>query len=81
MNFIVTNRGSFIPAGEIPYVFNSFWRGASSEGVEGSGVGLFEANHIARKLYGNMRVKSAPASEGAAAETSFTLWLPISSEG
>ena len=81
MNFVVTNRGSFIPAGEIPYVFNSFWRGASSEGVEGSGVGLFEANHIARKLYGNMRVKSTPASEGAAAETSFTLWLPISSEG
>ena len=72
MSFTVTNKGSTIPPNEIPYVFNSFWRGSAAADIEGNGVGLFEANYIAKKLYGNMLVKSSSG------ETSFTLWLPIS---
>lgn len=56
--FTIRNKGNLIPEKEIPYVFNSFWRGSNAEGVEGSGIGLFEAKTIASRLGGNIFVKN-----------------------
>ena len=38
--FAVRDKGSRVPENEMPYVFNSFWRGSNAEQVEGNGLGL-----------------------------------------
>ncbi|MBR4628010.1 MAG: HAMP domain-containing histidine kinase [Ruminococcus sp.] len=42
----VSNTGCTLPSGELPHIFESFWRGSNSEGKPGSGLGLY----ICRKL-------------------------------
>ncbi len=62
----VTDTGAGIPAEDLPYVFERFWRGEKSRSREGGGTGLGLA--IARQLVeahgGTMGVESAP-DEGA----------------
>ncbi|MCR5251588.1 MAG: HAMP domain-containing histidine kinase [Lachnospiraceae bacterium] len=71
--FIVKNRGQVPDENELPYLFNSFWRGSNASGVAGSGIGLFEAREIARKLYGDIYVKTDPEH----GEIEFTVYIPI----
>ena len=71
--FSVRDIGSRIPEGEMPYVFNSFWRGSNASEVEGNGLGLYEASYIARKLGGDIAVRYLEASE----ETEFEVFLPL----
>ena len=52
--FAVRNKGSRVPENEMPYVFNSFWRGSNASEVEGNGLGLYEASYIALKLGGDV---------------------------
>ena len=66
----VINSGEPLPDSELPFVFNSLWRGSNSKNVNGSGVGLYEARVIARKLGGEIRMQ---ARDG---ETEVTLFLP-----
>ena len=66
----VTNSGKPLPDKELPFVFNSLWRGSNSGSVNGSGIGLYEARLIARKLGGDLRMK---AGEN---ETEVILFLP-----
>lgn len=54
----VKNKGKLLNEQELPYVFNSFWRGSNAEGIEGSGIGLFEAYEIARRLDGDIYVRT-----------------------
>ena len=54
----VGNKGKVLNERELPYVFNSFWRGSNAEGIEGSGIGLFEAYEIARRLDGDVYVRT-----------------------
>ena len=70
--FSVRNKGSVPGANEIPYLFNSFWRGSNAEGIEGSGIGLFESREIARRLYGDLYANSDPEN----GEMEFDLYLP-----
>ena len=71
--FSVRDIGSRIPDSEMPYVFNSFWRGSNASNVEGNGLGLYEAAFIARKLGGDITVRYLEDSE----ETEFEVFLPL----
>ena len=57
-HFSVKNKGKVLNDQELPYVFHSFWRGSNAEGIEGSGIGLFEAYEIARRLDGDIYVRT-----------------------
>ena len=67
----VTNSGETLSDTELPFVFNSLWRGSNSGNVNGSGVGLYEARLIARKLGGDLRMKTGDH------ETELVLFLPL----
>lgn len=54
--FSVSNKGELLNPSELSYVFRSFWRGSNAENIEGSGIGLYEAREIARKLNGDIYV-------------------------
>ena len=55
--FSVTNNGATLGDGEIPYVFNCYFRGSNAAGKEGSGIGLYEAKSVAKALGGDMMMK------------------------
>ena len=67
----VINRGEPLPKEEIPYVFNSLWRGSNSVGINGSGIGLYEARYIASKLGGDVYMRTGENM------TAVTLYLPF----
>jgi signal transduction histidine kinase len=66
----VKNNGTPLPQTELPFVWKSMWRGSNSDGIKGSGVGLYESRFIARKLGGDMYM----TTEGSVTEV--TLFLP-----
>ena len=66
----IANKGETLPKSELPFVFNSLWRGSNATEVKGSGIGLYEARFIARKLGGDIRMQT---SEN---ETSVTIFIP-----
>lgn len=67
----IANKGETLPESELPFVFNSMWRGSNSRDVKGSGVGLYEARFIARKLGGDIKMRIQEN------ETEVTLFLPL----
>ena len=71
--FSVNDKGSRVPENEIPYVFNSFWRGSNAEQVEGNGLGLYEASFIARKLGGDVACRYLEDTE----EMEFEVFIPL----
>lgn len=71
--FSVRDVGSRIPDSEMPYVFNSFWRGSNASEVEGNGLGLYEASFIAGKLGGDITTRYLEETE----ETEFEVFLPL----
>lgn len=54
--FSIKNNGEAIEEKEIPFIFNSFWRGSNAQNTEGQGIGLYEAKQIANKLGGDLLV-------------------------
>ena len=54
--FSIKNNGEAIAEKEIPFIFNSFWRGSNAQNTEGQGIGLYEAKQIANKLGGDLLV-------------------------
>ena len=55
--FSVKNKGKLLPEQEIPFIFKSFWRGSNAKEQEGSGIGLFVAKEMAKRLGGDIYVK------------------------
>ena len=53
----IADNGMTLSESELPFVFNNHWRGSNSTDVQGSGIGLYEARFIARKLGGDIRMK------------------------
>ncbi|MCR5214756.1 MAG: HAMP domain-containing histidine kinase [Eubacterium sp.] len=70
--FVIRNKGQVLSEKELPYIFNSFWRGSNAESVGGSGIGLFEAKKIAQYLYGDIYVKANPDEN----EMEFDIYIP-----
>ncbi len=56
----VTDHGPGIPADELPYVFDRFYRGADARGRPGSGLGLAIVSQVAGQLGGSIRAEPAP---------------------
>lgn len=48
----VKNSGCTLDKKELPHIFESFWRGANSVGVQGSGLGLYICRELMRKMNG-----------------------------
>lgn len=71
--FAVRNKGSKVPENEMPYVFNSFWRGSNASDVEGNGLGLYEASYIALKLGGDVSCRYLEDTE----EMEFEVFLEL----
>jgi two-component system sensor histidine kinase BaeS len=72
----VADSGSGIPAGELPYIFDRFWRGDKARSGPGSGLGLAIARQLILAHGGQIEVAS---SEGEG--TTFTVTLPGRSAG
>lgn len=59
----VKNKGKLLPENELPFVFNSFWRGSNSHCTDGNGIGLYVSKKIARSIGGDLYIKRLPESE------------------
>ena len=66
----VTDTGIGIPAGELPRIFDRFWRGQGAAQTSGSGIGLAIAAELARAHGGALTASSQPDG------TRLTLTLP-----
>jgi two-component system sensor histidine kinase BaeS len=67
----VIDTGTGISAGELPYVFDRFWRGQDAAQISGSGIGLTVAAELARAHGGRLAASSQPGHG-----TQMTLTLP-----
>ena len=55
----VRDFGSGIPPRDLPFVWNRFYRGANTEGVPGSGLGLYIVKYIVEKCGGTVRLENS----------------------
>jgi two-component system sensor histidine kinase MprB len=55
----VRDEGPGIPAEDLPYVFDRFWRSPSARGLPGSGLGLAIAARAVREAGGEIRLDTA----------------------
>lgn len=54
---IVGNTGCTLKKEELPHLFDSFYRGSNSQGVKGSGLGLYICKSLMRKMNGEIFAK------------------------
>lgn len=50
----IVNSGCTIPENEIPYIFNSFWRGSNVGSHKGNGLGLYICRQLMKKMDGDI---------------------------
>ncbi|HET9894404.1 MAG TPA: HAMP domain-containing sensor histidine kinase [Streptosporangiaceae bacterium] len=74
----VADTGIGIPAAELPHVSERFFRGASSAGRAGSGIGLAIVDELVRGHHGEMDISSKQGSAGQGGGTQVTITLPRS---
>lgn len=72
IEIVVCNKGQVLNEEELPFIFNSYWRGSNSKKVEGNGIGLSVSRQIAVKLGGDLIVKVHPDSN----QMEFTAFVP-----
>ena len=70
--FIIKNKGEVPAEKELPYIFNSFWRGSNVGNISGNGIGLFEAREIVMELDGDIYVRA----DAEAKEMEFDIYIP-----
>lgn len=70
----ILDHGTGVPAEELPYVFERFYRvrGGPDQRVDGSGLGLSIAKWIAEKHGGSIAMTSTPGTQ-----TELTITLPL----
>ncbi|MHB1208133.1 MAG: sensor histidine kinase [Acidimicrobiales bacterium] len=71
---IVSDSGPGISEEDLPFVFNRFWRSASSRALPGSGLGLSIVAQVVSEFNGSVTVDRDPMLGGAR----FVLTLPTS---
>lgn len=69
----VTNSGKLLSEAEMPFVFNSFWRGSNAANTEGNGIGLYISSRTARHLGGEIFPLRHPETN----EMEFSVIIPI----
>jgi two-component system sensor histidine kinase MprB len=69
---IVSDSGPGINENDLPFVFDRFWRSASSRSLPGSGLGLSIVAQVVAELHGTVTVDRDPELGGAR----FTISLP-----
>ena len=67
----VADTGVGIPADELPYIFDRFWRGRHAAQISGSGIGMAVAAELTRAHGGRLEASSQPGQG-----TRVTLTLP-----
>jgi two-component system, OmpR family, sensor histidine kinase MprB len=67
---VVRDRGPGFDAGDLPRVFDRFYRASSARGLPGSGLGLAIVRHVAEAHGGNVAARNVP---GGGAELSLTV--------
>ena len=72
MRMDISDQGIGIPEGELPYIFDRFYRAENVKGMAGSGIGLHMSQRIATLHGGTLTVSSV---EGRG--STFTLCLPV----
>jgi len=55
----VTNTGCSLSKDELPYLFNSFWRGSNIGNNSGSGLGLYICRQLMLKMHGDIFAECA----------------------
>ena len=50
----VRNSGCTLDKAELPHIFESYWRGANSENIRGSGLGLYICRQLMHKMNGEI---------------------------
>ncbi|MBP0971075.1 MAG: HAMP domain-containing histidine kinase, partial [Oscillospiraceae bacterium] len=68
---VVRNKGELLPEKELPYIFRSYWRGSNASDRDGSGIGLYTAHEIVKKLGGTILARRLEESS----EMEFTVCL------
>jgi len=71
VRLVIADTGPGISDDELPYVFDRLWRGAASDGIAGSGVGLAIVAELVRAHNGQVHATSE-LGDGA----TFTVLLP-----
>jgi signal transduction histidine kinase len=74
----VADTGIGIPVGELPRIFDRFWRGQGAAQTSGSGIGLTIAAGLARAHGGTLTASSTP---GRGATLTLTLPRAVESQG
>ncbi len=71
----VRDHGDGVAEADLPHVFDRFYRGASSRGRQGSGLGLSIVRQVVQQHGGSVSAENAPGG-GAA----FTVRLPLAAQ-
>lgn len=50
----VRNSGCTLAEGELPHIFDSFWRGSNTDGRQGSGLGLYICRRLMQLMEGDI---------------------------
>ena len=50
----IMNGGCTLSRDDLPHIFESFWRGANTENIRGSGLGLYICRQLMRKMNGEI---------------------------
>ncbi len=73
---VVKDEGIGIPAEELPYIFDPFFRAANTRSIKGYGIGLPLTRNILRLHNGEIKVHSKQG-EGTVVEMSLPLQKPV----
>ncbi len=73
--FSIKNYGSYIDKKDVPHIFDKFYRVDSyiHSATQGSGLGLYIANNLVKKMQGHIELKS----DKETLTTEFLIYLPI----
>ncbi|HEY3445157.1 MAG TPA: ATP-binding protein [Myxococcales bacterium] len=72
----VIDRGVGIDAGELPHIFERYYRATRTKGTEGLGLGLSITRMLVAAHGGRIKVESTPGLG-----STFTVWLPEAEPG
>ncbi len=54
----ISNSGCSLPDNELVHIFDSFWRGSNTDGISGSGLGLYICRQLMHKMNGEIFANS-----------------------